>query len=191
MQNTSLSRSTDFRRQKTITSKRHWLCMGEVSVHLNEPRRRPVCRRAPVISKCMGFAAYFAQCVCTCSASVSHPGMWFKACFFHVSAPVSALHWRGPHRPKQREPCLHNEMLEIITLVISCCLHFVSAIKIVLKKFFSHFSHRSMVFIMLPDIWIKFLDLEKLASPAPASVLHGQYGIGNFLRVPPSTTQLH
>ena len=28
----------------------------------------------------------------TCSASVSHPGMWYKACFFHVSAPESALH---------------------------------------------------------------------------------------------------
>ena len=38
--------------------------------------------------------------------SVSHPGMWYKACFCHVSAPVSALHWRGPHRPKQRQPCL-------------------------------------------------------------------------------------
>ena len=25
----------------------------------------------------------------------------FKACFFHVSAPVSALHWWGPHRAKQ------------------------------------------------------------------------------------------
>ena len=24
--------------------------------------------------------------------SVSHPGMWYKACFCHVSAPVSALH---------------------------------------------------------------------------------------------------
>ena len=30
---------------------------------------------------------------CTCSSSVSHPaaGMWYKACFFHTSAPVSAL----------------------------------------------------------------------------------------------------
>ena len=24
--------------------------------------------------------------------SVSHPGMWYKACFCHVSVPVSALH---------------------------------------------------------------------------------------------------
>ena len=24
--------------------------------------------------------------------SVSHPGMWYKACFCHVSAPVSAQH---------------------------------------------------------------------------------------------------
>ena len=37
---------------------------------------------------------------------VSHPGMWYKACFCHVSAPVSALHWWGPHRPKQRQRCL-------------------------------------------------------------------------------------
>ena len=28
--------------------------------------------------------------------------MWYKACFCHVSAPVSALDWWGPHRPKQR-----------------------------------------------------------------------------------------
>ena len=27
--------------------------------------------------------------------------MWYKACFCHVSAPVSAMHWWGPHRPKQ------------------------------------------------------------------------------------------
>ena len=38
--------------------------------------------------------------------SVSHPGMWYKACVCHVSAPVSALHWWGPHRPKQRQPFL-------------------------------------------------------------------------------------
>ena len=28
-------------------------------------------------------------------ASVSHPGMWYKACFFHVSAPVSEAHARS------------------------------------------------------------------------------------------------
>ena len=28
--------------------------------------------------------------------------MWYKACLCHVSAPVSALHWWDPHRPKQR-----------------------------------------------------------------------------------------
>ena len=36
--------------------------MGEVSVQVTEPRRRPVrAGRAPFKSKCMGFAAYFAQ----------------------------------------------------------------------------------------------------------------------------------
>ena len=29
-----------------------------------------------------------------------------KLAFFYVPAPVSALHWWGPHRPKQRQPCL-------------------------------------------------------------------------------------
>ena len=43
---------------------------------------------------------------CTCSVSVSHPGMWYKACFCHLSAPESALHCRGPRRPKQWAPCL-------------------------------------------------------------------------------------
>ena len=28
--------------------------------------------------------------------------MWHKDCFFRVFSPVSALHWRGPNRPKQR-----------------------------------------------------------------------------------------
>ena len=41
--------------------KRHWLCMGEVSVQVTKPRRRPVRRAGPVKSKCMGFAAHFAQ----------------------------------------------------------------------------------------------------------------------------------
>ena len=44
--------------------------------------------------------------VCTCSSSVRHPGMWYKACSFHMSAPVSALHWWGPHRRWNSAPGL-------------------------------------------------------------------------------------
>ena len=35
---------------------------------------------------------------CTCSTSISHPGIWYKACLFHVSA----LHWWDTTRPNQR-----------------------------------------------------------------------------------------
>ena len=58
MQNTSTSRSTDFRRQKTITSK-NWLCMGEVSVQVTEPRRRLVRRPGPSQIKMYGFCRLF------------------------------------------------------------------------------------------------------------------------------------
>ena len=63
------------------------------------------------------------QGVCTCSGSVSYPGMWYKAYFCHVSAPVSALHWWGPHRPNQRQPCL-----QYIKAVCSLNWCFVKAI---------------------------------------------------------------
>ena len=60
MQNTSTSRSTDFRRQMTITSKRHWLCMGEVSVLVTEPRRwRPVRWPGPSQIKMYGSCRLF------------------------------------------------------------------------------------------------------------------------------------
>ena len=47
------------------------------------------------LQMCLSTLAWWGAC--TCSASVSHPGMWYTACFCHVSAPVSTLHWWGPY----------------------------------------------------------------------------------------------
>ena len=58
--------------------------------------------------------------VCTCSANVSHPGVWYKACFFHVSVPVSALHWWGQRtycRPKQIEAALSAVYIHLCMLL--------------------------------------------------------------------------
>ena len=43
--------------------------------------------------------------------------MWYKACFCHVPAPVSTLHWWGPRRPKQ--PCLQSFLTA--TILSSWC----------------------------------------------------------------------
>ena len=45
--------------------------------------------------------------------------LWYKACFCHVSAPVSVLHWWGPHRPKQRQPCLQCIFLSIALFFVA------------------------------------------------------------------------
>ena len=39
--------------------KRHWLCMGEVSLQVSEPRRRPVRRPGPSQTKMYGFCRLF------------------------------------------------------------------------------------------------------------------------------------
>ena len=59
MQNTSTSRSTDFRRQKTITSKTPLTLYGRDSVQVTEPRRRPVRRPGPSQIKMHGFCRLF------------------------------------------------------------------------------------------------------------------------------------
>ena len=63
MQNTSTSRSTDFRRQKTITSKTPLTLYGRgFCASDGTPTTTAFAGRAPVKSKCVGFAAHFAQC---------------------------------------------------------------------------------------------------------------------------------